>query len=128
MQDLAPSPIRTTPRRRLDHLGIGLAGLCFAHCIATLVLVSALGLGGHFLLAPAIHRVGLVLALAVAAAAIGWGALRHRRVVPLVVVTTGMGFMGGALIVPHGEDELVLTLIGLTLVSLGHFLNMRAAR
>ena len=38
---------RSTLRRRLDQFGIGLAGLCMVHCIATLMIVSALGIGGQ---------------------------------------------------------------------------------
>ena len=34
-------------------------------------------------------------------------------------------FMGGALAVPHGYKEAVLTIIGVALVSLGHVLNLR---
>ena len=113
-------------RRRLDHLGIGLAGLCALHCLATIMIVSAFGLGGHFLAAPEIHRFGLALALIVAAVAIGWGALRHRRRAPFVTAMMGLSFMGGALAAPHGTFEFVLTLIGVGLVSLGHLLNLRA--
>ncbi len=38
---------------------------------------------------------------------------------------TGLSFMGGALAVDHGVEEAVLTIIGVTLVPLGHLLNMR---
>lgn len=115
-------------RRRLDQFGIGLAGLCMVHCIVTLVIVSALGLGGHFLLEPSIHRVGLMLALVLAATAIGWGAIRHRRAAPLVTATTGLTFMAGALATGHGTHEMVLTLVGVVLVSAGHVMNLRAGR
>ncbi len=60
-----------------------------------------------------------------AAVAIGWGALRHRQPLPFVVAMTGLSFMGGALAVPHGVEEAVLTIIGVALVSLGHILNLR---
>jgi hypothetical protein len=123
----APSASRPSLRRRLDQLGIGLAGLCALHCMATLVVVSALGLGGHFLLEENIHRIGLVLAVGVAAVAIGWGVLRHRRMLPFVVAMTGLVLMASALAVRHGADELLMTLAGVTLVSLGHVLNLRAA-
>ncbi|AWW73244.1 hypothetical protein CD351_02250 [Erythrobacter sp. KY5] len=113
--------------RRLDQLGIGLAGLCALHCLATIVVVSVLGIGGHFLLAPEIHRVGLAIALVVAAVAIGWGALRHRRAAPFVIAMMGLTFMGGALAMPHGDGEIVLTMIGVALVALGHLLNIRSA-
>ena len=126
----SPDPLfasRPTLRRRLDQLGIGLAGLCAVHCLATLVIVSTLGLGGHFLLDQNIHRVGLALALVVAVVAIGWGLWRHRRPLPFVIAATGIGLMAWALAVPHGANEFVLTLLGVALVSFGHFLNLRAA-
>lgn len=119
--------LRPTLRRRLDQVGIGLAGLCAVHCLATLLVVSALGLGGHFLMAENIHRIGLLLALIVAGVAIGWGMLRHRRALPFAVASVGLGFMGWALAVPHGMNEFSLTLVGVTLVSLAHVLNLRAA-
>lgn len=112
-------------RRRLDRAGLMLSGLCAIHCLASIVIVSALGIGGQFLLSPVIHRVGLALALVIAAVAIGWGALRHRRAAPFVVAMMGLTFMGGALAVPHGVEEAVLTIIGVALVSLGHILNLR---
>lgn len=115
-------------RQHFDHIGIGLAGLCAVHCLATILIVSAFGVGGHFLASPEIHHVGLVLALIVAALAIGWGALKHRRRAPFVTAMMGLTFMGGALAAPHGTFELVLTLIGVGLVSLGHVLNLRSAR
>src|SRR3546814_20597803 len=90
-------------RRHLDLTGIVLGGLCLVHCLATILVVSALGLGGQLLLSPDIHRVGLLLALIIAAVAIGWGALRHRRAAPFVTAMMGLSFMGGALAVPAGD-------------------------
>ena len=115
-------------RKRLDRAGIVLSGLCAAHCLLTVLLISSLGFGGHFLLAPEIHRVGLALALIIAAVAIGWGALQHRARAPFVIAMMGLTFMGGALAVPHGKEEAVLTLIGVSLVTFGHVLNLRSAK
>lgn len=125
---LAPAANRLSLRRRLDHVGIGLAGLCAAHCLATLMIVSAMGLGGHFLADEQIHRVGLALALVVAAAAMGWGLLRHRRPLPFAVAVAGLVAMAWALAVPHGAGEFLLTLIGVALVGTAHMLNLRAVR
>lgn len=113
-------------RARLDRAGIVLSGLCVAHCILSILIVSVLGIGGEFLFAPEFHRIGLALALVIAAVAIGWGALQHRKAAPFVVAMMGLTFMGGALAVPHGMHEVVLTVIGVTLVSIGHILNMRS--
>ena len=115
-------------RNRLDRVGMALSCLCAIHCVTGIVIVAGLGLGGGLLLDPAIHRVGLLLATIIAGAAIGLGALQHRRAAPFVVAMTGLSFMGGALAVQHGSEEAVLTIIGVALVSLGHLLNIRALR
>ena len=70
-------------RDRFDRVGILLSGLCAAHCLATLVLVAALGLGGSILLDPAVHRVGLALAILVGGIGLGLGVARHGRREPL---------------------------------------------
>ena len=64
----------------------------------------------------------------IAAVAIGVGAIRHRRAAPFVVAMTGLSFMGGALAVGHGVEEMVFTVIGVILVASGHLLNLRHAR
>ena len=114
-------------RHRADRLGLLLSCLCAVHCVAGLVIVAGLGLGGTFLLDPVIHRWGLLVATLVAAVAIGLGAMRHRRAAPFVTAMTGLSFMGGALAVDHGVEEALLTVIGVTLVAAGHLLNLRRA-
>lgn len=125
--DALPSASRPSLRRRIDQLGIGLAGLCVLHCLATLLVVSALGLGGHFLLDENIHRFGLLLALIVAAVAIGRGMLRYGRRGPFFVALAGLALMGIALLVPHGTNEFLLTLAGVAIVAAAHWMNLRAA-
>ena len=112
-------------RIRLDAVGIALTALCAVHCVLTIVLISALGFAGSWLLAPELHTWGLVAATVIAGVAIGVGAIRHRRRMPFVVAMTGLTFMGGALAAPHGVEEAVLTIIGVGLVSAGHILNLR---
>ena len=117
--------ILTRIRDRLDRVGVVLSCLCLVHCVLGLVLVAGLGAGATFLLDPAIHKAGLLLATIVAGVAIGIGAIRHRRAAPFVVAMTGLSFMGGALAVGHGYEEAVLTIIGVILVATGHILNLR---
>tara|TARA_R100001129_G_scaffold158250_1_gene121886 strand:+ start:2335 stop:2742 length:408 start_codon:yes stop_codon:yes gene_type:complete len=112
-------------RVRLDAVGIALSALCAVHCVLTIVLISVVGFAGSWLLAPELHRWGLVAATVIAGVAIGVGAIRHRRRMPFVVAMTGLTFMGGALAAPHGIEEAVLTIIGVGLVSAGHILNLR---
>ncbi len=105
-----------------------LSGLCAVHCILSIVVVSALGLGGQFLLSPEIHRVGLALAVAIGAVTLGLGALRHGTPGPLVVGMAGIALMGGALLVGHGIGEALLTVAGVALVATAHIKNLRHAR
>ena len=119
--------IRDRLKGRMDRLGVLLSCLCLLHCVAGLVLVAGMGAGASFLLDPAIHKYGLLLATIVAGAAIGLGAIRHRRALPFVVAMTGLSFMGGAVAVGHGYEEAVLTVIGVILVAAGHVLNLRKA-
>lgn len=112
-------------RDRLDRMGIVLSGLCVVHCLAGLVLVSVLGLGGEALLAPEWHRAGLALAIVVGGVAIGLGALRHGRLAPLAIAGVGLGFMVGALVVGHGVAEAALTVCGVAIVASAHILNLR---
>jgi len=47
---------------------------------------------------------------------------------PFAIAMAGLALMAAALVVPHGANEFVLTLVGVALVSLAHLLNLRALR
>ena len=104
-------------RDRLDRVGVLLSGLCAVHCLLGLLLVSALGLGGELLLAPAIHRIGLALAILVGILTLGVGMLRHGRLGPIVLGSGGIALMAAALGV-SGSMELWTTLIALLPVAI----------
>ena len=112
-------------RGRLDRVGVVLSGLCALHCGAGLLLVAGFGLGGGVLLAPAIHRVGLALAIAVGSVTLVLGVVRHGDPVPLQVGAAGIGSMAVALFVGHGTAEAVLTIMGVTLLAWAHLRNLR---
>ncbi len=110
----------------LDRLAIGLSGLCLAHCLGTAVFVAIVSSAGGMLLHPAIHEVGLTIAMIFGAIALGQGVLRHGYAVPAWVGSLGLGVMAGALTMEHGEAETIYTIIGVLIVALGHDLNRRA--
>ena len=116
-------------RPRLDKVGVLLSGLCAVHCIAGLVLVSVLGIGslgvGEVLLNPAIHRIGLALAVSIGVVTLGFAAHRHRRADLLVLGGTGLALMATGLIAPHGSAEAVLTIGGVGLLATAHLRNLR---
>lgn len=104
-----------------------LSGLCALHCVLGIVLVSVLGLGGEALLAPAIHEIGLMLAILVGIVTLGLGVLRHGQLAPLVIGACGIALMAAALTVGHGLPEALLTIAGVALVALAHMRNLRHA-
>ncbi len=114
-------------RDRLDSAGMLLSGLCALHCVLGIVLVSVLGLGGGVLLDPAIHEIGLALAIGVGVLTLGLGVLRHGQVAPLLIGAGGLALMGLALAVGHGLPEAVLTIAGVSLVAFAHIRNLRHA-
>lgn len=110
---------------RLDRIAMGLSGLCLVHCITTTVLLAVFSAAGG-LLNPAIHEVGLSLAIVFGVVALGRGIFSHGYMMPAVVGAFGIGIMAGALSLPHGPFETWWTLVGVSLVALGHDLNRRA--
>lgn len=112
-------------RNRLDRVGVLLSGLCALHCLAGLLLVAGLGLGGEYVLAPVIHRVGLALAIAVGSVTLVLGVSRHRDPVPLQVGAGGIALMGVALVTGHGTAEALFTIAGVALLGWAHLRNLR---
>ena len=111
----------------LDRLAIGLSGLCLAHCVLTAIVLTVLASAGGFLLHPAIHEVGLMLAMGLGALALGRGVMQHGYAMPVWVGSLGLGVMAGALTLPHaGGLETIYSILGVMIVALGHDLNRRA--
>jgi len=113
-------------RDRMDSLGVLLSGLCAVHCVASVLFVGVLGLGGQLLLAPEIHEIGLALAVVIGAVTLGIGALRHGRLEPMLLGACGLALMASALFVDHGIGEAALTICGVALVAAAHLRNVRS--
>lgn len=114
-------------RFQLDRIGVVLSGLCAVHCVAGLVLVTLLGLSGGILLNPAIHEVGLVLAVGIGAIGLGVGVIRHRRIGVLLTGMLGLALMATAMRLDHGPHEALLTIAGVALLASAHWRNLRHA-
>jgi len=110
----------------LDRLAIGLSGLCLVHCLATSVFIAVLASAGGILVSPAVHEIGLSLAIGVGMIALGRGIWEHGFMMPSAVGGLGLGVMGGALTLPHGPTEIAYTMVGVAILALGHDLNRRA--
>jgi MerC mercury resistance protein len=112
-------------RNRLDRFGVLLSGLCALHCLASLLLVAGLGIGGELLLDPAIHRVGLVLAILVGTVTLSIGVLKHGDPRPMQFGGVGLGLMMGALFFGHSSAEVGLTIAGVAMLGWAHLSNLR---
>lgn len=113
---------------RWDTLGMGLAGLCLVHCLASAIILTILASAGGILFHPAIHEIGMVFAIFFGATAMISGYKRHGYILPLLLSSVGLAIMMGALSIGHGSGEILLTMIGITILALGHYFNIRASR
>jgi hypothetical protein len=110
----------------IDRAAIALSGLCLVHCLATSVVLAVLASAGGLLVSPAVHEIGLTLAILLGIVALGRGVVEHGFMMPSAVGGLGLGVMSGALTMPHSGLETVYTIIGVAVLALGHDLNRRA--
>jgi MerC mercury resistance protein len=120
---MAPKPISTG---RLDRIAVGLSGLCAVHCVATAVLLGLLASAGGLLGRPIIHEVGLTLAMVLGAVALGRGIREHGFLLPCMVGFAGLVIMGFAMTLHEVGYEPLVTIVGVSVLALGHRLNMMA--
>ena len=110
----------------MDRLAIGVSGLCLVHCLASAIVVAMLASAGGLLVSPAIHEIGLLIAILLGSIALGRGVIEHGFMMPSAVGGLGLGVMAGALTMPHSTVEIVYTIVGVLILALGHDLNRRA--
>lgn len=121
-----PVTTRTPWTFGLDRLAIGLSGLCLLHCLATAVLVALAASAGGMLVDPHIHEIGLALAIPLGTIALGRGIVTHGAMMPSAIGGLGLGIMTGALTLEHSGIEVFYTILGVSILALGHELNRRA--
>ena len=112
----------------LDFSAIGMSGLCLVHCLASGLFVASLSAVSLSAVTAshAFHLYALFAAVPLAAWALGRGWRRQRRAAPLVLGAVGLALMTiGVLPSLAGVVETVLTVTGVTVLALGHFLNWR---
>ncbi len=128
MEDDRPMGYSATDKQGADRWAIIVSGLCVVHCLSGAVFIALAASAGGLLLDPVVHEIGLAIAIVLGVIAIGRGIRRHGYALPAAVGSLGIGTMAGALSLPHGEMEIVYTVIGVALLALGHDLNRRAYR
>ena len=117
---------RFTLDSRLDRFAMGLSGLCAVHCVATVVLLGLVASAGGLLGKPIIHEVGLSLAMIIGAVALGRGVREHGFLLPSAVGVVGLATMAYAMTLHESGLEPAFTIIGVSVLALGHRLNLMA--
>ncbi|MEH3048336.1 MerC domain-containing protein [Sphingomonas adhaesiva] len=123
-----PAASSDTPSR-LDRWAMWVSAACVVHCLATTMAVAALSAAGGILGSPLIHEAGLVIAILLGAIAFGRGIATHGRALPMALGTIGLALMASALLVSHEAHHLAetgLTILGVSVLALGHAVNRRA--
>ncbi len=116
------------PRDLLDKSALTLSGLCLLHCLAGTLLLAVFAVSGDWL-GHNVHLVGLLLAMPLAAVALWRGVAQHGRLGVGVLGATGIGLMAASLFIAHGgRSELVLSILGVSLLALAHWWNLSASR
>jgi hypothetical protein len=117
---------RAIPTSRLDRIAMALSGLCAVHCVATAVVLGLLASAGGILGKPIIHEVGLSLAMVLGAIALGRGIREHGFILPSAVGVVGLALMAYAMTLHESGLEPAITILGVSVLALGHRLNMIA--
>ncbi|WP_310476189.1 MerC domain-containing protein [Sandarakinorhabdus sp.] len=116
------------PANFLDRIAIGLSGLCLLHCMAGFVLLSLFALTGDWL-DHRVHLIGLVLAMPLAALALWRGWRQHGRLPIGLLGGVGLLVMAASLLVVHGGvTEMLVSMLGVSLLALAHWQNLKALR
>ena len=119
-------PAIANRRHQLDRWAMGLSGLCVAHCLASSIFFAVMASAGSVFLHPLVHEIGLILAIIFGAISLGRGIMAHGVITPLAIGAVGLATMGFALTLPHDRSEALATIIGASILALGHYLNRRA--
>jgi hypothetical protein len=112
----------------LDKSAMTLSGLCLIHCLAGSLLLTIFaassGVLGHN-----VHLVGLLLALPLAAIALWRGVRVHGRIGVAILGAAGIMLMALSLLISHGgAGEIILSVVGVSLLAAAHLWNLRASR
>jgi hypothetical protein len=112
----------------LDKSAMTLSGLCLLHCVAGSLLLTVFAVSGAWL-GHGVHIIGLMLALPLAAVALWRGVGIHGRLGVGVLGAGGIALMATSLFIAHGgRGEVLVSVMGVSLLGLAHFWNMRAVR
>lgn len=119
--------LKIADRYNLDKLGISASLLCAIHCALVpviLPLMSAVGLG--FLWSHEFEFFMIALAFVVGIWALSHGyRYAHRKLLPFVLFTIGIGIIFLSKLIFHHEYEFIILPIGAIFIVIAHWRNWK---
>ena len=112
-----------TPIINKDTLGIFCSLLCLIHCIVLPVALSALSI--NYLESDFFHALIIGPACYFAWTGFQKGYLQHGRKSVAICGFIGISLMVAGILIDNESLEKILTIIGVSIVSLSHFINHR---
>ena len=111
----------------VERAAAGASALCLIHCAGLPLLLAVLpALSSLIALPESFHLWVLVFAVPTSALALVVGRHRHRRAYPLTIGATGLILLAtGALLLPGGQWETPVTIIGSLCLAYAHVANWR---
>lgn len=116
-----------------DRISIGLSFLCILHCLllpTLLVLMPSAVL--VFMSDESVHKALLFAIVPVGVYALFFGYKAHKQLHVVAIAVTGMALLMSTGLLEHGvlgeRGEVLLTLIGSSLIVFGHFQNVRLSK
>ena len=117
--------------RRLDGFAVGLSVVCAIHCLAVPVLAVLLPVAGGFLTHEHFHAILLIFVLPTSLLSLFLGCRRHGNSRVWYFGIVGIAIMAGAVLAHDviGDGwERFATVVGGSLLAVGHILNYRGCR
>lgn len=115
-------------QRLFDSLAISASTVCLVHCLVLpLLLVLVPTLAAFLTIPESFHLWALAFAVPTSLLALGLGYRRHHQAAPGLIALAGLGFLAaGVFLAPSEILEMLITVLGSTLLSVGHVLNWRS--
>lgn len=114
---------------KFDAAAMIASGLCLVHCLAIpLVLLLVPTVGALIALPEEFHRWAVAIAIPTSAIAVLFGYRRHRALMPLSLAVPGLTLMAwGAFFTSNPMLEILLTVVGASVLAVGHWCNWQLA-
>ena len=113
---------------KLDQLGMTASIACAIHCAALPFLITTLPLWGLSFLGDSWVEISMIcLSLFIGIWSLGKSYPKHRKILPLLILSTGFGMIASGHYLLHEFEAIVIPLGGFTIAT-AHLINWKYGR